>query len=76
MVPATVVTCDMAAVESKVTLVPGGRVKVPEPVNAVETPLVVTVPLKDTFVLEAVVYHITPCGPQIEVVTARVIRLC
>jgi hypothetical protein len=51
MEPETVVVCDKAAVPLKVALTAGGRVKVPEPVNAVETPLTVTIPLRATFEL-------------------------
>ena len=55
MVPATVVICDEARVALKVALTPGGRVKVPVPVNACETPLTLTVPLKATFALKPLV---------------------
>jgi hypothetical protein len=55
MVPATVVACDKAAVELKVALLAGGRVNVPEPVNGVETPFAITVPLKVTLELKPLV---------------------
>src|SRR5258708_1876572 len=55
MVPATAVICDKAAVPVEVALTAGARVKVPEPVNGVETPLTLTVPLRFTFALKPLV---------------------
>jgi hypothetical protein len=55
MVPATVVVWEEAAVPLKVALTAGALVKVPEPVNAVETPLTLTDPLKLTFALKPLV---------------------
>jgi hypothetical protein len=52
MDPETVVVCDKAAVPLKVALIAGVRIKVPEPVNAVETPLTVTLPLRVTLELK------------------------
>jgi len=60
MDPKTVVVCDKAAVPLKVALIAGGRIKVPEPVNAVEAPLTVTVPLKATLELKPSVTMLVP----------------
>jgi len=62
-----VVVCDKAAVPLKLALTAGCRVKDSEPVNAVEAPLTVTIPLKATFELKplATIFAMPACKSKL-----------